>query len=165
MQRHLLQEVLTMKKKWLVGLLVGTFLVTGCNDPDTPDVQALNDNHRISPEQVTYGLLGPGPINYGSIRHSAMKSQMAEVNTTGGSYRSANNYHQDLGDDQALMKRIVANESPFNPGSVMIAGHNAWVTVHVPQEFDQANKQTELDKLKRTFLLEVPRYEIHLKES
>lgn len=154
-----------MKRKWLAGVLAGMFLVTGCNNPEEPEVQAQSNNQHPSAERVTYGLLGPGPINYGSIRRSQTFDQMGELNTTGSSYRSAHNYHEDLGDHQALMRRVVANESPFNPGSVMIAGHHAWVTVHVPEGLDESEKQSELDKLKRTFLLEVPRYQVHVNEG
>ncbi|WP_100374198.1 hypothetical protein [Bacillus sp. FJAT-45037] len=154
-----------MKAKWLAGTMVGLCLLAGCNNPETPEVQVTNVQTRPSAGQLTYGLLGPGPINYGSIRNSGHYDQASEVNTTGNSFRTADRSRPDMGDDQNLFKKIVATESPFRPGAVMIAGHRAWVTVHVPEGFSDEEKKTELDKLKRTFLLEVPRYEVHINES
>jgi hypothetical protein len=146
-----------MSKKWLSYMAVGLFLVTGCNDPESPKAQATG--------QVAYGLFGPGPINYGNLyRQKPTYNNMGEVNT-GTSFKSLNRERRHLGNDQELIRHIIEEEYGMNAGVVVIAGSHAFVNVTPPTGMDEETKKEAMGKLKRALLLEVPNYQLHVSEK
>ncbi|TMW72151.1 hypothetical protein [Alteribacter natronophilus] len=126
----------------LLTLFMG--LMTGCTDLDNPEVGGMNEPNHPDAENVAYGLLGPGPANYGAIHERRQPHHIdQEVNNTGLSYRDPVSARHSIGDDQDDMERVVWNIDGVVPGTILITGGNA--TVHVQLE-NQGLKQEEKDK-------------------
>ncbi|MFC0471694.1 hypothetical protein ACFFHM_14625 [Halalkalibacter kiskunsagensis] len=153
-----------MNKKWLSCVAVGLFLVAGCSDPEPPKAQGKTvQSHEKG--SVAYGLLGPGPINYGSLyRQKPTFDHMGEINT-GTSFKTLNRERRHLGNDQELIRHIIEDEYGMNAGVVVIAGSHAFVNVTPPAGMDEENKKETMEKLKRALLLEVPSYQLHVSEK
>ncbi|WP_100405731.1 hypothetical protein [Bacillus solitudinis] len=146
-------------KVWVSCLLTGVVLLTGCNDQETPQAQNVNI------DQITYGLLGPGPANYHGIQKLPTYRSQGEENTTGTSFRKMNANRQDLGDDQLTIHEIVENDSPFKAGMVIIAGSHAWVNITPPSDMEPNEKKKKLSALRQELTQKIPRYQVHLRDN
>ncbi len=141
------------------------FIMTlGCSDLDTPEVGGMNEPNNINENEhnVTYGLLGPGPVNYGVINDQRRPHQENELNHTGLSYRDPKAARQDIGEDQDMIENIVYETEGVTPGMVVIVGGQAWVNIMFNDngqgltQQDQDQKVSEVEeKLKQAN----PRYE------
>ncbi|MCL7747615.1 hypothetical protein [Halalkalibacter alkaliphilus] len=160
-----------MNKKWLSCIAMGLVLVTGCGeDPQPPQAQGNAVTHN-NPEartpdagQLAYGLLGPGPANYGSLfRQPPAYDHPGEINT-GTSFKSLHRERRHLGNDEALIHHIIEDEHGMDAGIVIIAGHHAFVNVTPPAGLNEEDKKKEMDKLNRALRKEIPRYEVHVSE-
>lgn len=158
-------EVLSLNVKWISSLLIGLLLVTGCNDQSTMEGQHISSRDQsLKAQQIAYGLLGPGPINYGNIRKEPRYRFEGEENTS-PSFKTMNRYRRHLGDDQQLIHHIIHDEFGLETGMVMLAGSHAFVSVTLPKGLSEEEKQEKLGKVKRALLQEVPRYRIHVREK
>ena len=152
-------------KKAFVSCGFALLLMSACTPAETP--QALGDFHHpqagagINAADVGYGLLGPGPANYGVYQWPTSYRYDGEANFS-PSFRTLSPDRPDLGDDRAFIQDVVAREDGVNPGMVIIAGRHAWVTVHLDENIDGDDKNKKLDELEHKIQTQVPRYQIHL---
>lgn len=156
-------EVLSLKAKWISCLMTGMLLLTGCGETGALQGQGASENGQ-SQNQIAYGLLGPGPINYGNIRKAPSYRHHGEENTS-TSFKTLNRYHQHLGNDQQLIHHIIHDQFGLETGMVIIAGSHAFVNVTLPKDLDDEQKKEQLGKVKRALLLEIPRYKVHVNEK
>ena len=145
---------------------MGTILVTGCSDQSATEGQRASSIGQSSQtQQIAYGLLGPGPINYGTIRKAPRYRYQGEENTTSPGFKTINHDRRHLGNDQQLIHHIIHDEFGLKTGMVIIAGSHVFVDVTLPEDLSDEQKKEQLGKVKRALLLEVPRYKIHVNEK
>ncbi|NEU30420.1 hypothetical protein GN156_06445 [bacterium LRH843] len=147
-----------MNVKWIGCLLIGAFLVTGCSQTDGQKASSLDR------QEVAYGLLGPGPLNYGEIKKAPKYRYEGEINTS-TSFKTMNRDRRTLGDDQELIHHIIHNRFGLDSGMVILAGSNAFVNVTFPKDLSKAERKEKLDQLNKAFMSEIPRYKVHVREK
>ncbi|WP_088104404.1 hypothetical protein [Halalkalibacter urbisdiaboli] len=153
-----------MKRFWL-GCVVGAVLLTGCNEPEKSEAQGMQMRAtQPSMDQITYGLLGPGPANYHGMDKLPTYRHRGQENTTGTSFRTMDANRQTMGDDQVTLRGVV-EDSPFQPGMVIIMGSHAWINLTVPEDMDEDEKKKEMKALRQEFKRQIPRYQIHINEN
>ncbi|MBU9724356.1 MULTISPECIES: hypothetical protein [Bacillaceae] len=148
-------------KYTLTGLGLLLLIFTGCNDDvNPPEVQGQNTNEApIEHKDWGSALMGPGPINYGAIEEQADPYHpVTEQNSTGTSYRSPLQEHQDFGDDQDMIEDVLYRMEGVNPGMVVLMGGHAWVNVMLD---DTMAGQENVDKESRIREIEEELYEVN----
>ncbi|GAE33618.1 hypothetical protein [Halalkalibacter akibai] len=159
-----------MNKKWLSCLAVGMLLATGCNDPEPPQaqVQALGNtgaNQNQLMDRLGHGLVGHGPLNDLSYNRKHVSYVQESEFNRGTSYITPQSARRTLESDQQLIHDIIEGEHGMDAGMVILAGSHAFVNVTPPKDMDADDKKKEMGKLKRSLLLEVPRYRVHITEK
>lgn len=143
-----------MKKAIL--MIVAIFMLSACSPINPPEA----GQNSVDGNQVAYGLLGPGPINYGVIRDDVDEYRYDGMINQTPSFRTLDRHRPDFGDDQDKIRTIVRQEGA-EPGPIFIVGKDIWVnaTIHAgdknEREQQQANLQEVLTKA-------MQRYDIHL---
>ncbi|WP_078556168.1 hypothetical protein [Bacillus alkalicellulosilyticus] len=148
-----------MKKAMIVAALLTLGACTPANPPQANSVQGTQG---INAQQVTYGLFGPGPINYGEIRNRDDYYYDGEINHS-PSFRTLSTTRQDLGDDEEIIRSVVLEEG-FRPGSVIIAGHHAWINVHA-EGMESNERKQKIKELQTSLHQTIPRYDVHVNET
>ncbi|WP_209123379.1 hypothetical protein [Alkalihalobacillus sp. BA299] len=149
-------------KKFIIGCGVSALLLSACT-PATPP-QSLDENpttgQRVTGQDISYGMLGPGPINYHVINHRPFIDHEGEINHS-ASFRTLTPERQDLGDDQDKIREIIVQEG-FAPGMIITAGSHAWVTVTSDGNFEGEKREKKLQELRAALQRGIPRYQVHL---
>ncbi|WP_026672786.1 hypothetical protein [Alkalihalobacterium bogoriense] len=146
-------------KKTIVGCSVALLLVAGCTPASPPKANSVQGLQGTNAQQITYGMLGPGPINYGEITDEPdFYHEGYENHST--SFRTLTPRRQDLGDDEEKIRYVIEQEG-LRAGAVIIAGSHAWVNVY--GDGLSAEEQKEKEKQARQSLQRiVPRYQVHV---
>ncbi|WP_017725972.1 tautomerase family protein [Halalkalibacterium ligniniphilum] len=150
-------------KKWISCCLALLLFIGGCSQPENPEVQGVRKNG-VTLQQISYGLFGPGPINYGEIRKPLVYNHQGEENTS-TSFRTMNRGRQHLGDDQERIRSIIQDQFDLNSGMVIIAGSHAWVNVKFPEGISREQKDERLAELEKALQQGIPRYRVHVNEE
>ncbi|OLO42263.1 hypothetical protein BTR23_03295 [Alkalihalophilus pseudofirmus] len=149
-------------KKFIIGCGLSAMLLSACTPANPP--QALNENQqsgqRVTGQEISYGMLGPGPINYHVINHRPFAQHEGEINHS-ASFRTPTTTRQDLGDDQDKIREIVELEG-FTPGMIITAGSHAWVNVRDDGTYQGKVKEKKMRELQTALKQGIPRYQIHL---
>lgn len=150
-------------KKFIIGCGLSALLLSACTPANPP--QALGGNPGGSGQQaagqdISYGMLGPGPINYHVINHRPIPLHEGEVNHS-ASFRTLTPDRQDLGDDQDKIREIVELKG-FRPGMIIMAGSHVWVNVDDDGNFEGKAKEKKLKELRTALRQGIPRYQIHV---
>ncbi|WP_096203032.1 hypothetical protein [Bacillus sp. FJAT-45350] len=148
-------------KKVLVGCSLAILMVTSACTPAQPPEASAQNQGAVSGQQIGYGLLGPGPINYGEIYDRPTNRFDGEINHS-PSFRTLSPERQDLSDDENKIREIVLLEDGLSPGMVFFAGRHAWVNVHFDQSMDSEDREQKISKLKTSLKEGAPRYEVHV---
>ncbi|MBP3952771.1 hypothetical protein [Bacillus suaedae] len=158
-------------RKWIAPLTLGVLLVTGCQagpiegTQDGQGIQSMSTDSDVN--RLTYGLFGPGPMNFESInRQKPTYGYRSDIqNTTGTSFRSMHAERRHLGNDQQLIHHIIHDEFGLDSGMVILAGSHAFVNVSIPKDLEDDEKKKKIDSLERKFQEEIPRYRVHITEE
>ncbi|MBU8905865.1 hypothetical protein [Desertibacillus haloalkaliphilus] len=147
-------------KKALLGFGISLIALSACTPAQPPQAQSAADQSRMG--QVSYGMLGPGPINYGQIRDEPTYGYNGELPRS--SFRTTSTHRPDFGDDQDKIREIVAQKEGINPGYVVIAGKHAWVNVRFAGDYSDQERQQKLKSVRQSLEQGIPRYQVHLNE-
>jgi hypothetical protein len=69
----------------------------------------------------------------------------------------------DIGDDQEKIVQVIQQYTEFQPGSVIVNGRDAYVTVHSTKHFEGKERSKVKKDLHRRLIKAMPRYDIHLR--
>lgn len=69
----------------------------------------------------------------------------------------------DIGDDQEKIVQVIQQYTEFTPGSVIVNGRDAYVTVHSTKHFEVKDRKKVKKDLHRRLIKAMPRYDIHLR--
>ena len=134
-------------------------MISACAPTETPEV---GNEGPVEGNQLAYGLLGPGPINYGVIRDDINEYEYDGHINQSPSFRTLDSHRQDLGDDEDMIRSILIDEPGVHPGMIFIVGKDVWVnaTIDAQNEQDLEQKQAQLQKVLSRAM---QRYDIHLR--
>lgn len=144
-----------MKKAFIFILAI--FMISACSPINSPEEGQEN----VDANQVAYGLLGPGPINYGVIRDDADEYRYDGMINQTPSFRTLDSHRQDLGDDQDRVRTILREEGA-QPGAVFIIGKDIWVNATLNIE-DKKERKLKQDQLQEVLTEAMQRYDVHLR--
>lgn len=146
-----------MKK--LLFFMTVIFLISGCTPDNTPE---MGNEGTIDGNQIGYGLLGPGPANYGVIRDDMDEYLYDGHINQSPSFRTLDRHRQDFDDDEDMIRSLLISEPGVEPGMIFIIGKDIWVYA----TFDEQNEQEIEQKRKQTEQLisrVMQRYDIHVR--
>lgn len=153
-------------KKAILCCGLALSMVTACTPADPP--QALQMPNQLAEQdtqmqRLSHHFFGPGPINYGVIydNHFGDYLNDGEMNHS-PSFITLDNDRTDLGDDQDMIRSIVAREKGLSPGMVMMVGKDVWVNVHFDGAYQENERQEMTKQLRENLKKAMPRYDIHL---
>lgn len=69
----------------------------------------------------------------------------------------------DIGDDQEKIVQVIQQYTEFTPGSVIVNGRDAFVTVHTTKHYKGKERKEVKKDLHRRLIKAMPRYDIHLR--
>jgi uncharacterized protein YceK len=69
----------------------------------------------------------------------------------------------NIGTDQDKIREVVDTYDNVTPGSVMINGDEAWVTVHSKKSYSEEDRDKLRHKLLKDITRAVPRYNVHVR--
>ncbi|WNF37269.1 hypothetical protein RJD24_02065 [Bacillaceae bacterium IKA-2] len=140
-------------------MLVFVFMISACSPINPPEAGTENspDGNRIA-----FGLLGPGPINYGVIRDDADEYRYDGFINHGTSFRTLDSHRHDLGDDEEIIREILSEEQGVQPGTIFIIGKDIWVTAKLDVEDQKERKQLQAD-LQKLLTKVMQKYDVHLR--
>ncbi len=132
-------------------------MTCACSPTNSPEAGMENTTDG---NQVAYGLLGPGPINYGVIRDDVDEYRYDGMINQSPSFRTLDRHRTDLGDDQDRIQRLLVEEG-LQPSGVFIIGKDVWVNARtdIQDTKERENKQKEVE---RVLTQAMQRYDIHL---
>lgn len=116
----------------------------------------------VEGNQVAYGLLGPGPINYGVIRDDVTEYEYDGHINQSPSFRTLDSHRQDLGDDEDMIRSILIDEPGVHPGMIFIVGKDVWVNATIDAASDRERDQRRA-QVQRILDRAMQRYDIHLR--
>ncbi|MGO4889135.1 hypothetical protein ACJ2A9_15400 [Anaerobacillus sp. MEB173] len=152
-------------KKAILTCGLALSLLAACSPANPPQaLQVPNDRPEAGTmERMNYHFFGPGPINYGVIydNHRGDYLQDGHINHS-PSFKTLDNTRPDLGDDEQMIRLVVANEKGIRPGLVAIIGKDAWVNVHFTDSYPKNEREKKLNALKKSLNDAIPRYDVHL---
>jgi hypothetical protein len=64
--------------------------------------------------------------------------------------------------DVNKIAEVIEKYTGYRPGSIWINGRDAWVTVHATKNVSQEQREKDRDKIYKTLVRAMPRYQIHL---
>lgn len=79
------------------------------------------------------------------------------------SYADVTESRPTIGTDQDKIREVIATVDNLTPGSVIINGRDAWVTVHTNQTYTEQQRDQIRHKLLTQITKAVPRYHIHVR--
>jgi hypothetical protein len=138
-------------------LLAAIFMISACS-PITP--LEAGQNNQVDANQVAYGLLGPGPINYGVIRDDVDEYQYDGLINQTPSFRTLDRHRQDFGDDKNKVRTILIQEG-IHPESVFIVGKDIWVNARI-NTVDKKERDQKQAQVQKVLTKAMQRYDIHL---
>jgi hypothetical protein len=144
-----------MKKVLL--FIVAIFMISACSPINAPELGQNN----VDGNQVAYGLLGPGPINYGFIRDDVDEYRYDGMINQTPSFRTLDRHRQDFGDDQNKVRTILIEEG-VQPGSVFIIGKDIWVNARY-DTVDTKDREEKQAQVQAVLTHAMQRYDIHLR--
>lgn len=140
-------------------LIACLFVISACGQMNSPDSQNALGNEATG-DRVAYGLLGPGPINYGVIRDDNDEYRYDGLINQSPSFRTLDRHRQDLGDDEDKIRTVLTEEG-VEPGMVFIIGKDVWVNATVQVKNDEELKKKQ-EQLENVLSRAMQRYDIHL---
>lgn len=144
-----------MKK--LLLLIAVLIMTSACSPANTPEAGQEN----VDVNRVAYGLLGPGPINYGVIRDDKDEYRYDGMINQSPSFRTLDRHRHDLGDDQDKV-RLLLREEGVQPGAVFIIGKDLWVYANVTTPDAKEREKTQAH-LKQVLTKAMQRYDVHVR--
>jgi hypothetical protein len=79
------------------------------------------------------------------------------------SYINLSESRPNIGTDQDKIREVVDTYGNVTPGSVMINGQDAYVTVHSNQSYNEKDRDKIRHKLLKDITRAVPRYNVHVR--
>jgi hypothetical protein len=151
--------VLLVKKAF--AYLAVIFMISACAPINSPELG--NEGH-IEGNQVAYGLLGPGPINYGVIRDDIDEYRYDGHINQSPSFRTLDRHRQDLDDDEDMIRSILIDEPGVHPGMIFIVGKDIWVNATIDAQNEKELEQKRIE-LERVLSRVMQRYDIHVRAN
>ncbi|MCT8140084.1 hypothetical protein H1D32_21750 [Anaerobacillus sp. CMMVII] len=139
-------------------LITAIFMMSACSLTNSPETGQENT---IEGNRVAYGLLGPGPINYGVIRDDVDEYRYDGMINQTPSFRTLDRHRQDFGDDKDKVRTILLQEG-VQPDSVFIIGKDIWVNATLQNVGQKEREQLQSD-LQELLTQAMQRYDIHLR--
>lgn len=145
-------------KKSLFMLAV-VFMISACSPINSPETKTEKS---LDGKQIAYGLLGPGPINYGVIRDDEDEYRYDGFINHSTSFRTLDSHRHDLGDDEEIVRDILSEEQGVQPGTIFIIGKDLWVSAKLDVEDQKERKQLQAD-LQKLLAKVMQNYDVHLR--
>lgn len=145
-----------MKKAFILAFI---FMISACS-PINPGEAGTESSPDKS--QIIYGLLGPGPINYGVIRDDVDEYRYDGYINHGTSFRTLDSHRHDLGDDEEIIRDILIEEQGVRPGTIFIIGKDIWVSAKLDSEDKKERKQMQAN-LQKLLSKMMQSYDVHLR--
>lgn len=146
-----------MKKAIIYAIIV--IMISACSPMNSENTGKENN---VDGNQVAYGLLGPGPINYGFIRDDADEYRYDGYINQTPSFKTLDRHRIDLGDDEDKIRSILAEEEGVTPGTVFILGKDVWVNATLDTK-DKKEIEKKKKELQKVLSKAMQRYDIHLR--
>lgn len=142
-----------------VFILILILMINACSPIDPSEV---GSNNSVEKKQIAYGLLGPGPINYGVIRDDQDEYRYDGLINQSTSFRTLDRHRHDLGDDEEIIRSILIEEVGVRPGTIFILGKDVYVsaTLATDDKKERDQKKADLQKLLSKVMQS---YDIHLR--
>ncbi|WP_078543411.1 YhcN/YlaJ family sporulation lipoprotein [Litchfieldia alkalitelluris] len=141
-----------MKK--IITCMTMIFLLAGCNwNPN-------NEYHAQREDRDGTNLMQSGTRKHGFYQ---MNRRDEDYNTNKNPhFIDLTENRPTIGDDQHKIAETIDDLTEYRPGSVIINGHNAYVTAHTDKNLSDKERKSEEKKLYKTIVRSVPRYDIHV---
>ncbi len=128
-------------------------LLAGCSNANFSSQHIQHDKH------YGQGAFGPGPLNFEHMKHETYDPRLTNIGT---SYRDASVPHRTLADDAAQVEGIVESQG-FRSGAAIVNGGDVYVKAYPPPSWSKEQTSKRMEKLKRAFEAEIPRYQVHVR--
>lgn len=142
-----------------VFILVLILMINACSPIDPSEV---GSNNSVEKKQIAYGLLGPGPINYGVIRDDQDEYRYDGLINQSTSFRTLDRHRHDLGDDEEIIRSILIEEVGVQPGTIFILGKDVYVSATLATDDKKESDQKKAD-LQKLLSKVMQNYDIHLR--
>lgn len=140
-------------------MLAVIFMISACSPINPQETGAENSPDK---NRIAYGLLGPGPINYGLIRDDVDEYRYDGLINHGTSFRTLDSHRHDLGDDEEIIRDFLIEEQGVQPGTIFIIGKDIWVSAKLDTE-DQKERKKMQAYLQKQLSTVMQRYDLHLR--
>lgn len=145
-------------KRAVITMIISIFMISACSPVQSPEAGQAKS---VEGNQVAYGLLGPGPINYGVIRDDKDEYAYDGYINTSPSFRTLDRHRHDFGDDQDKIRAILLGEEGVDPGAIYIVGKDVWVYAKV-DSLEKRTVQAKEKELEHILEKALQRYDVHV---
>jgi len=127
-----------------------SLVISGCSKVETAE------------DQNGLNLMKTG-VNQDDEDRDRGEQYFNQGNPSADNYIDATETRPNFGDDQEKIRDVVRTFEDVTPGSVIINGRNAYVTVHSNDNFNEEKRDKLRHKLLHSITKAVPRYHIHVR--
>jgi hypothetical protein len=148
------QEVSTMLKS-LLPLMISLLILAACSwNP--------NGEYHAQREDIDGTKLMTYDRDKGFYDRNLKDEQFTYDTNQNPNFVDLAENRPDIGDDQDKFREVVDKYTEFEPGSVIINGNDAWVTVWSKRNLSEKEKVKLTKDLRYHLMKAMPRYDIHI---